>query len=95
MKTTEQQSQKSVESFGWQWVSKTVKDSKKNFYRRLFRDVGIYSNYFDNKEVGYFGSGGGRHVWAINELSNPKKFILSNYLNYQLLIRKLILIQKK
>ena len=46
---------------------------KKNFYRRLFRDVGIYSNYFDNKIVGYFGSGGGRHVWAIDQLSNPKK----------------------
>jgi len=39
----------------------------------LFRDVGIYSNYFDNKIVGYFGSGGGRHVWAIDQLSNPKK----------------------
>ena len=88
MKTTEQQSQKSVESFGWQWVSKTVKDSKKNFYRRLFRDVGIYSNYFDNKKLGILvlvEEG----VWAINELSNPKKFILSNYLNYQLLIENL------
>ena len=69
------QSQKSVESFGWQWVDKTVKDSRKNFYRRLFRDLGIFSNYFDNKVVGYFGSGGGRHIWAINELSNPKKII--------------------
>jgi len=39
----------------------------------LFRDVGIYSNYFDNKIVGYFGSGGGRHVWAIDQLSNPTK----------------------
>ena len=73
MKTSDQQSQKSVESFGWQWVSKTVKDTRKNFYRRLFRDVGIFSNYFDDKIVGYFGSGGGRHVWAINELSKPKK----------------------
>ncbi len=39
----------------------------------MFRDVGIYSNYFDNKIVGYFGSGGGRHVWAIDQLSNPTK----------------------
>ena len=29
MKKNEQQSQKSVESFGWQWVSRTVKDPKK------------------------------------------------------------------
>ncbi len=29
METSEQQSQKSVDSFGWQWVSKTVKDSRK------------------------------------------------------------------
>ena len=36
MKTTEQQSQKSVESFGWQWVSKTVKDSKKKFLQEAF-----------------------------------------------------------
>ena len=70
-----EQSQKSVESFEWQWVSKKVKDSRKNFFRRLFRDLGFFSSYFDNKVVGYFGSGGGRHVWAINELSNPKKII--------------------
>ena len=75
MKITEEQSQKSVESFEWQWISKTVKDSRRNFYRRLFRDIGIFSNYFDNKVVGYFGSGGGRHVWAIKELSNPQKII--------------------
>ena len=31
MKTSDQQSQKSVESFEWQWISKTVKDSRKNF----------------------------------------------------------------
>ena len=69
------QTQNSVQSFEWQWVKRTVRDSRKNFYRRLFRDVGIYRSYFDNKVVGYFGSGGGRHVWAINELSNPQKII--------------------
>ena len=38
-------------AMGW----KKVKDSRNNFYRRLFRDIGIYTNYFDNKVVGYFG----------------------------------------
>ena len=75
MKIDKEQTQNSVESFEWQWVKRKVKDSKKNFYRRLFRDIGIYSNYFDGKVIGYFGSGGGRHIWAINELSNPKKII--------------------
>mgnify|MGYP001220396138 FL=1 len=75
MNIGKKQTQDSVESFEWQWIKKKVRDSRKNFYRRLFRDVGIFANYFDNKVVGYFGSGGGRHVWAINELSNPKKII--------------------
>ena len=61
----------------------------------MFRDVGIYSNYFDNKIVGYFGSGGGRHVWAIDQISNPKKIysveLAKGSINYQ----KTYLVSKK
>ena len=52
MKNYKKQTQKSVSSFEWQWVEKKVRDSRKNFYRRLFRDIGIYTSYFDR--VGYF-----------------------------------------
>ena len=48
MNIGKKQTQDSVESFEWQWIKKKVRDSRKNFYRRLFRDVGIFANYFDN-----------------------------------------------
>ena len=35
MKSYKKQTQKSVSSFEWQWVEKKVRDSRKNFYRRL------------------------------------------------------------
>ena len=95
MKSYKQQTQKSVSSFEWQWVEKKVKDSRKNFYRRLFRDIGIYTSYFDNKVVGYFGSGGGRHVWAINELSNPKKIISVELAERSIAFQKSYLNSKK
>jgi ubiquinone/menaquinone biosynthesis C-methylase UbiE len=69
------QSQKSVESFDWQWTKKTVVDSTRTFHRRLYKDCGIWFDYLDGKVVADVCSGNGRHVWAINRLTKPKKII--------------------
>lgn len=69
------QSQKSVESFGWQWSERVVVDTTKTFYRRLFFDVKIWSDHLDGKVVADVGSGNGRHVWAISQLSKAKEII--------------------
>ena len=69
------QTQKSVESFGWQWTKKTVVDSTRTFHRRLFKDCNVWFDYLDGKVVAYVCSGNGRHVWAINRLAKPKKII--------------------
>lgn len=70
-----EQSQGSVESFEWQWTEKTVQDSLRNFHRRLFLDYGIFADHFTGKTVAYFGSGNGRHAWAISKISSPTKII--------------------
>lgn len=69
------QSQKSVDSFGWQWTEQTVIDSLRTFHRRLFSDCGIWTDYLDGKVVADICSGNGRHVWALSKLSNPSKLI--------------------
>jgi len=67
------QSQKSVESFGWLWTQQSVIDSTRTFHRRLFKRWGIWSNDLDGKVVADVCSGNGRHVWALNRLTNAKK----------------------
>ena len=69
----EAQAQDSVESFAWQWTQRTVRDSLRNFHRRLFLDLGITADHFLGKTVAYFGSGNGRHPWAVSQLSRPAK----------------------
>lgn len=69
------QSQKSVESFGWQWTEQTVIDSLRTFHRRLFADCGIWFDHLEGKIVADVCSGNGRHVWALSKLSNPRKLI--------------------
>lgn len=69
------QSQKSVESFGWQWTEQTVIDSLRTFHRRLFKDCGIWFDYLDGKIVADVCSGNGRHVWALSQLAKPQKLI--------------------
>ncbi|MDH5444519.1 MAG: class I SAM-dependent methyltransferase [Gammaproteobacteria bacterium] len=69
------QTQRTVESFGWQWTKQTVVDSKKTFHRRLFKDCGIWCDYLNGKVIADICSGNGRHVWALNELANAKKII--------------------
>jgi hypothetical protein len=69
------QSQKSVGSFGWQWTQQQVIDSTRTFHRRLFKDCGIWTDYFYGKVVANVCSGGGRHVWAIRKLAKPQKLI--------------------
>ncbi|HED13235.1 MAG TPA: class I SAM-dependent methyltransferase [Gammaproteobacteria bacterium] len=69
------QTQKSVDSFSWQWTRQSVIDSPKTFYRRLFKECGIFHDYLDGKVVADVCSGNGRHVWAINNLSKNVKII--------------------
>lgn len=69
------QSQKSVESFGWQWTQQSVIDSTRTFHRRLFKDCGIWFDYLDGKVVADICSGNGRHVWALNRLTKANKII--------------------
>jgi 2-polyprenyl-3-methyl-5-hydroxy-6-metoxy-1,4-benzoquinol methylase len=69
------QTQNSVESFGWQWTEQTVYDSTRTFHRRLFKDIGIWFDYLDEKIVADICSGNGRHVWALNKLTQAKKII--------------------
>jgi ubiquinone/menaquinone biosynthesis C-methylase UbiE len=81
------QSQKSVDSFGWQWTRQLVIDSTRTFHRRLFKDMGIWTDHFDGKVVADVCSGGGRHIWAIRKLANPRKLIsvelAKDAVNYQ------------
>jgi hypothetical protein len=53
------QKQQSVASFGWQWTQQQAIDSSRTFYRRLFKDMGIWSDHFDGKVVADVCSGGG------------------------------------
>lgn len=69
------QSQKSVESFGWQWSEQVVVDTTRTFYRRLFSDMKIWSDYLDGKVIADVGSGNGRHVWALSRLTKAKEII--------------------
>lgn len=69
------QTQNSVDSFGWQWTEQTVYDSTRTFHRRLFKDIGLWSDYLDEKVVADICSGNGRHVWALNKLTQAKKII--------------------
>ena len=81
------QTQQSVDSFGWQWTQQQVIDSTRTFHRRLFKDCGIWTDHFDGKIVADVCSGGGRHIWAIRQLANPKKLIsvelAQDAVNYQ------------
>jgi SAM-dependent methyltransferase len=81
------QTQQSVDSFGWQWTQQQVIDSTRTFHRRLFKDMGIWTDYFDGKVVADVCSGGGRHIWAIRQLASPKKLIsvelAQDAVNYQ------------
>lgn len=69
------QSQKSVESFGWQWSEQVVVDTTRTFYRRLFSDMKIWSDYLDGKVIADVGSGNGRHVWALSRLTKAEQII--------------------
>ncbi len=69
------QSQKSVESFGWQWSEKVVVDSTRTFYRRLFSDIKIWADHHDGKVIADVGSGNGRHVWALASLTKARSII--------------------
>lgn len=69
------QSQKSVDSFAFQWTERTVQDSEGTFYRRLFHDMKIWHDHLNGKTVAYVGSGNGRHVWALCQLSSAVKII--------------------
>jgi 2-polyprenyl-3-methyl-5-hydroxy-6-metoxy-1,4-benzoquinol methylase len=70
-----QQSHATVESFQWQWTQKTVRDNLKNFHRRLFIDYGLFTDQLQGQVVAYFGSGNGRHPWALMELTDAAKII--------------------
>ena len=69
------QSQKSVESFGWQWTEKTVYHTIQTFHRNLYKDSCIWVDHLDGKVVADVCSGNGRYVWGIDQLSKPKKII--------------------
>lgn len=70
-----EQAPDTVDSFGWQWTQQTVRDSLRNFHRRLFLDFCIFSDHHDGKTIAYFGGGNGRHPWALGKIANPKKII--------------------
>ena len=65
----------SVESFGWEWTERTVTDSTRTAYHRLFRDMGLWHDHHDGKVVADVCSGNGRHVWALSRLTKAKKII--------------------
>lgn len=69
------QSQKSVESFGWQWTKQTVIDSTRTFHRRLFKDCGIWFDHHDGKVVADVCSGNGRHVWALANMTKAARIV--------------------
>jgi 2-polyprenyl-3-methyl-5-hydroxy-6-metoxy-1,4-benzoquinol methylase len=69
------QSQESVASFAFQWTERTVWDSPSTFYTRLFTEMRIWSDHLHGKVVAYVGSGNGRHVWALTELSGAREII--------------------
>jgi len=75
MNQTDPQSQESVESFGWEWTERTVTDSMRTAYHRLFRDMGLWHDHHDGKVVADVCSGNGRHVWALSRLTKAKKII--------------------
>jgi len=75
MGVIKQQSQNSVDSFGWQWTKQTVIDSTRTFHRRLFHDMGIWFDHHDGKVIADVCSGNGRHVWALTRLSRAKRII--------------------
>ena len=67
------QTQKSVESFDWQWTERTVFDSTRTFHRRLFKDCGIWLDYLDGKVVADVCSGNGEHFHAPSDCPYRKK----------------------
>jgi ubiquinone/menaquinone biosynthesis C-methylase UbiE len=69
------QSQKSVESFGWQWTKQAVFDSTRTLHKRLFKRWGIWFDHLDGKVVAEVCSGNGRHSWGLNRLTKAKKII--------------------
>lgn len=82
------QSQSSVESFGWQWSEQVVVDSTKTFYRRLFADMKMWSDHLDGKVVADVGSGNGRHVWALLQLTKARKLISVELANSAVAVQK-------
>jgi len=69
------QSQKSVESFGWQQTQQTLVDSTRISFNRLFKRWGIWPDHLNGKVVADICSGSGRNVWGLNQLTKPKKII--------------------
>jgi ubiquinone/menaquinone biosynthesis C-methylase UbiE len=75
MNQTDPQSQDSVESFGWEWTERTVTDSTRTAYHRLFKNMGLWHDHHDGKVLADVCSGNGRHVWALSRLTKAKKII--------------------
>ncbi|WP_301101368.1 class I SAM-dependent methyltransferase [Propionivibrio sp.] len=75
MLSTPAQSQKSVESFSWQWTKQTVIDSTRTFHRRLFTDCGLWFDHHDDKVIADVCSGNGRHVWALANMTKAVRII--------------------
>ena len=75
MNQTDPQSQESVESFGWEWTERTVTDSTRTAFHRLFKDLGLWHDCHDGKVVAAVCSGNGKHIWALSRLTKAKKII--------------------
>lgn len=69
------QSQKSVESFGWQWSQQTMFETTRMFYRRLFSDMKIWIDHHDGKVIADVGSGTGHHTWALAQLTKAREIV--------------------
>jgi SAM-dependent methyltransferase len=69
------QTEKSCESFEWQWTQRPVFDSSASLYRRLIHSRGVWHDFYDGKVVADAGSGNGRMTYAMTQLTKAKRIL--------------------
>jgi SAM-dependent methyltransferase len=69
------QTEKSVESFEWQWTQRPVFDSDVTLYRKLIQSRGVWHDFYDGKVVADAGSGNGRMTYALARLTKAKRIL--------------------
>lgn len=69
------QTEKSCESFEWQWTQRPVFDSSATLYRKLIHSRGVWHDFYDGKVVADAGSGNGRMTYAFAHLTKAKRIL--------------------